>query len=61
MFPGEFVSDVALTYNGSEDVKVGSWLFIHFMGAGVVRGIPTVVLVVCVDICSERQHGGGRY
>lgn len=55
MFSREFVLDLAI--HGTEDVKVGSWL-LKFLGAGVLRGIPLVVLDVCV--CTQR-HGASFF
>lgn len=46
----EFVSDVVISLNGSEVVKVGSYLFIDYMSAAVARGIHIDVSEVCADI-----------
>lgn len=35
-------------------MKVGSWLFIDFMGAVVARGIHIFVSKVCADTLRER-------
>lgn len=48
------MSDVVISLNGIEVVKVGSWLFIDFLGAVVARGIHTVVSEIRADAARER-------
>lgn len=48
------MSGVVISLNGIELVKVGSWLFIDFMGALVARGIHTVVSEICADTFRDR-------